>query len=211
MPQNYDEDNHDTVNADAFWRIVEIHMIKRGYGIEADNAEPSLLNWAPYIGKKTRRNKFLINTEHRKVSRHTQELEKDCREVTEERILELLSQSKASDVAKLPKTLGLKNCGSKLDAIMKIKSLISDNDEKFKKTFSKLWGCSGGWLSGTCPHGVVYVLKFVLWAESPRDYVDVLLSMKFQPNICIIDMAHMVVAHGNKRKPNIFSPNDGYG
>ena len=62
------------------------------------------------------------------------------------------------------------------------KELISDNDEKFKKTFSKLWGCSGGWLSGTCPHGVVYVLKFVLRAESPRDYVDVLLSMKFQPN-----------------------------
>ena len=161
--------------------------------------------------EKTRRNKFLINTEHRKVSRHTQELEKDCREVTEEKILGLLSQSKASDVAKLAKTLGLKNCGSKLDAIMKTKSLISDNDEKFKKTFSKLWGCSGGWLSGTCPHGVVYVLKFVLCAESPRDYVDVLLLMKFPPNICIIDMAHMVVAHGNKRKPNIFSPNDGYG
>ena len=209
LPQNYDEDNHDTVNADTFWRIIEIHMIKRGYGIEADNVEPFLLNWAPYIGKKTRRNKFLINTEHRKVSRHPQELEKDCREVTEERILELLSQSKASDAAKLAKTLGFKNCGSKLDAIMKIKSLISDNDEELKKTFSKLWGCSGGWLSGTCPHGVVYVIKFVLRAESPRDYVDVLLSMKFQPNICIIDMAHMVVAHGNKRKPNMFSPNDG--
>ena len=113
-------------------------MIKRGYGIEADNVKPSLLNCAPYIVKKTRRNKLLINTEHRKVSRHAQELEIDCREVTEERILELLSQSKASDVAKLAKTLGLKNCGSKLDAIIKIKSLISDNDEKSKKTFSKL-------------------------------------------------------------------------
>ena len=33
--------------------------------------------------------------------------------------------------------------------------------------------------------------------------------MKFQPNICIIDMAHMVVAHGNKRKSNMFLPNDG--
>ena len=72
----------------------------------ADNVEPSLLNWAPYIGKKSRRKKFLYNTKHRKVSRHTQELEKNCREVTEERILELLSQSKASDVAKLAKNLG---------------------------------------------------------------------------------------------------------
>ena len=121
----------------------------------------------------------------------------------------MLSQSKASDVAKLAKTLGLKNCGSKLVAIMKIKSLISNNDEKFKKIFSKFRGCSGGWLSATCPHGVVYVLKFVLRAESPKDYVDVLLSMKFQPNICIIDMAHMVVAHGNKKKKNMFLPNDG--
>ena len=159
--------------------------------------------------KRTRRNKFLIITEHRKVSRHTQELEKDCTEATEERILEPLSQSKAGDVAKLEKTFGLKNCGSKLDAIMKIKSLISDNDEKFKNTFSKLWRCTGGWLSGTCPHGVVYVLKSVLRAESLRDYVDVLLSMKFQPNICLIDMVHMVVAHENKRKLNMFLPNDG--
>ena len=39
--------------------------------------------------------------------------------------------------------------------------------------------------------------------------MDVLLSIKFQPNICIIDMAHMVVAHGNKRKPNMVSLNDG--
>ena len=156
------------------------------------------------LEKKTRRNKILINTEHRKVSRHTQELEKDCKEVTEERILELLNQSKASDKAKLAKTLGLKNCGSKLYAIMKIKSLISDNDEKFKKTFSKLWGCSGGWLSGTCPHGVVYVVKFVLRAESPRDYVDVLLSMKFQPNICIINVSHMIVAQETKENQICF-------
>ena len=58
LPQKYDEENHDTGNADAFWRIVEIHMIKQGYGKEADNVEPSLLNWAPYIGKKHEETNF---------------------------------------------------------------------------------------------------------------------------------------------------------
>ena len=46
-------------------------------------------------------------------------------------------------------------------------------------------------------------------AEGPRDYVDLLLSMKHQPNVVLIDMAHMVAAHGNLRKPEMFSPFQG--
>jgi len=52
----------------------------------------------------------------------------------------------------------------------------------------------------------VHVLKFVLRAESPRDYVDILLCMKFQPNVTIIDMANMLASHGNKRQRNMFYP-----
>ena len=59
-------------------------------------------------------------------------------------------------------------------------------------------------------HKVVHVLKFVLRAEGPRDYVDLLLSMKHQPNVVIIDMAHMVAAHGNIRKPGMFAPFEGW-
>jgi len=55
----------------------------------------------------------------------------------------------------------------------------------------------------------VYVLKFVLRAESPRDYVNLLLSMKVQPNVTIIDMANMVASHGNKRQRNMFYPHSG--
>ena len=55
----------------------------------------------------------------------------------------------------------------------------------------------------------MYALKFVVRAESPRDYVDVLLSMKYQPNVVLIDMAHMVAVHGNHRKPGMFSPYEG--
>ena len=70
-------------------------------------------------------------------------------------------------------------------------------------------GCFGGWVSGCCIHGIVYVLKFVLRAESPRDYVDLLLSMTFQSNVTIIDMANMVAAHGSKRQRGMFYPHNG--
>ena len=43
----------------------------------------------------------------------------------------------------------------------------------------------------------MYALKFMIRAEGPRDYVDLLLSMRYQPNVVLVDMAHMVAAHGN--------------
>ena len=92
---------------------------------------------------------------------------------------------------------------------MQIKQAISKDDEKFKKAFNKIWGRSGGWVSGTCPHGVIYALKFVLRAESPRDYIDLILSMAHQPNIVVSDMANMLVAHGQKRNREMFNPHNG--
>ena len=67
----------------------------------------------------------------------------------------------------------------------------------------------GGWLSLSCPHKIVYGLKCVIRSEGPRDYVDLLLSMKHQPNVVLVDMAHMVAAHGNIRKPGMFGPYSG--
>ena len=55
----------------------------------------------------------------------------------------------------------------------------------------------------------VYALKFLIRSESPRDYVDILLSMKHQPNITIVDVANLVAAHGNRRKKEMFSPHNG--
>lgn len=67
----------------------------------------------------------------------------------------------------------------------------------------------GGFVSAACPHGVVYGFKSVLTAESVRDHVDILLSLRHQPTIVISDMAGMVAAHGNKRKKDMFQPNEG--
>lgn len=49
----------------------------------------------------------------------------------------------------------------------------------------------------------------MLRAESLRDNIDIILSMKHQVNIIIIDMANMLVAHGNKRHSNMFTPYNG--
>ena len=47
----------------------------------------------------------------------------------------------------------------------------------------------------SCPHGVVYYLKFLLRSESSRDYIDGLLSMKHIPNVVVIDMAYINPNH----------------
>ena len=107
------------------------------------------------------------------------------------------------------KNLGIKPKRAKLDIILQIKRHKGKDNQKFKKAFDKLWEHSGGVVTATCPHGIVYALKFVLRAESPRDHVDNLLSMQHQPNVVIVDMANMVAAHGNKREFGMFAPYNG--
>ena len=68
---------------------------------------------------------------------------------------------------------------------------------------------SGGYAVGLCPHGIVYCLKHVLRAEGARDYGDLLLSLECKPTIVIIDFAHVLAKHLNKRRPNYFQPNEG--
>ena len=68
---------------------------------------------------------------------------------------------------------------------------------------------TGGWASASCPHMVVYCIKFVLRGESPRDYVDMLRSLAFPPSINISDMPHHIATHANHTVPHFFRPNDG--
>lgn len=68
---------------------------------------------------------------------------------------------------------------------------------------------SGGWASGSCPHMVVYCLTFVLRGESPRDYADLLRSLKFPPSISICDIPQRLATHVNNRVPSFFAPHDG--
>ena len=67
----------------------------------------------------------------------------------------------------------------------------------------------GGLAVITCPCGVVYSVKFNLRAESPRDYVDMLLSWKHFPNISVYDYARGLAVHANRRQLDTFEPFQG--
>ena len=93
---------------------------------------------------------------------------------------------------------------------MRLKSVITSDEEKFNKIFTKIWDHSGGWLPFSCSHRVVYFLKFLLRAESCRDYVDACLSMAHLKNVVAVDMTHIVAKHVNRnRREDIEKHNTG--
>ena len=51
----------------------------------------------------------------------------------------------------------------------------------------------------TCPHGICYGLKWLLRHEGPRDHVDMIMNPAAVPNVVVVDMANMVVAHARNR------------
>ena len=165
LPENYNREDADFVDCDWFWEKVELAMVLRGFPgrvVPELVVETNLLSWSPFIGRSTRRSSLLLNTEHRKVDRSSGELENDCRDITQERLLELLHNSTLKEVQSFAKSLGFKPKGTKLDITVQVKNAVSKDEAKFKKAFTKMWGCSGGWVSGTCPNGVIYALKFVI-------------------------------------------------
>ena len=55
----------------------------------------------------------------------------------------------------------------------------------------------------------IYEVKFLLRSESPRDYIDMLRSMKHRPNVLLCDMTHMVAVEGNRFHEDFFCPFEG--
>ena len=85
-------EDQDTVHVEEFWESVEYNMLARIFPnrvIQELVIKPSFNYWVPYIGKYTRHPKIVLNTEHKKVSKIN--IEEDCREMTEECILEMLT------------------------------------------------------------------------------------------------------------------------
>lgn len=68
---------------------------------------------------------------------------------------------------------------------------------------------TGGFLTASCPHKIIYAVKPLVRAESVRDHVDVVLSLAHVPTITINDMPNMTARHGNCRIPELFSPHEG--
>ncbi len=143
LPDDYDINNTDTVDCYTFWNNVELGMVLRGFPqrkVPEYNVKPDLMQWSPFIGTNTRRGSLVLNTEHRKVNKQNGELEGDCREITEERLVELLQHSSRNEVESFAKSLGSKAKGTKADMLSQIRLPYLKDNDKFKKAFSKLWG-----------------------------------------------------------------------
>ena len=204
-----DDSTADYVDCEGFWNKVEMNIVMKGFtsSIPSDlQVTPSIFNWSPYMGRFTRSNNLMVNTEHRKINKQSGEIEADCRELSEERLIEFMHKGKAVEIRQIARKAGVSDKGSKLDILNRVQRALHGDKAKFNKIFKKLWGCSGGWLTITCPHGIIYGVKFLLRSESPRDYIDMLRSMQHRPNVFVCDMAHMVAVQGNRYKEDFFSP-----
>ena len=93
----------DYVDCDMFWNKVEINMIMRGFTatipLEVE-VKASISNWSPYIGKYTRSSNLLVNTEHRKIHKATGELDVECKELSEEWLLDFMHKGKLIEIKK---------------------------------------------------------------------------------------------------------------
>ena len=203
------ECDDDVVDPIEFWHRVMLQSIADGLPCKTNpfKLKVSTKNWAPWICKTNKAD--VINTEGKK-GEHCDTLEGDPLDIIpEERLEELLSTGYVSTLRELCSACGfpMPN-GTRTACIAKLKTVL-ENNTSFNKTFLKIWKASGGMMLATCSHGVVYGSKWLLRAESTRDVVDILFSLKQRPNIVILDMAPMVAAHANKRSPNFFNPHNG--
>ena len=163
---------------------------------------------APWLPKQTRASQYVYNTEFLKGAQEKEENDYlKC--LSEERLEELFNMGDVMTLRELCKECGIHASKlTRIDCLARLKSALQSVAE-IDKLFFKVWQASGGTLTATCPHGTVYAVRKLLRAESPRDIGDILLSMKYAPNIVISDIPHMVAAHVNKRSPNFFNPNAG--
>ncbi|XP_067285677.1 uncharacterized protein [Pseudorasbora parva] len=202
------------VDIKDFWTSVTAEIVCRGLlGSACQNpflVSPSYHYWAPWIGPNTRREDTVLNTEYAKMHAPRPATEDAELHVTEERLEEVLTNLKVDVVRRLCKQCGLDPSGSKMDLVVRLRQEMR-NRSSYDKVFQKVWGASGGWAVITCPCGVVYSLKFLVRAESPRDYADCLLSFKHFPNINIYDFARGLATHTNLREPECipFRPHEG--
>ena len=108
--------------------------------------------------EKTRRCSNIFNTEHRKVKTGTEKKieNDDLREMTEERLLEMLPNDTLQKVKSAAKTCKVSTVGSEMDIIIRIKAAEVKDGKNFREIFVKIWGHSGGYVSFSCPHRVAY-------------------------------------------------------
>ncbi|KAJ8342271.1 hypothetical protein SKAU_G00321990 [Synaphobranchus kaupii] len=130
-------------NVEDFWDSVHLEMICRGF-VPSHTKNPMVVHpdyehWAPWIGRKTRRNDIVINTEHEKVKSTT---EAQLFSVTEDLLVDELMKQKVGIVRKLCKACNIDAKGSRMDLVIRLREEIK-NSQSYDKVLQKIWGASG--------------------------------------------------------------------
>ena len=86
---------------------------------------------------------------------------------------------------------GASDKAQKVDCVMRLQDKLSTRSA-YDKVFSKIWDASG--TKYKFSHNITTFCDYFRW---------LLLFMRHQPNVVIVDMAHMVAAHGNNRMPGM--------
>ncbi|XP_040918073.1 uncharacterized protein LOC121198193 isoform X5 [Toxotes jaculatrix] len=199
-------------NVEDFWDSVHLEMISRGFFPSSSTnpfvVRPCYENWAPWIGKETRKSDHVLNTEFKKML--TSETEGELSSVTADLLCEELLKQNEATLQSLCKSCSVETSGSRTDLVIRLREKLM-NQQTYAEAYESIWGASGGWSVVACPHGIVYSLKFNLQTESPRDFADLLLSWKHFPNVCLYDSAHGLATHTNSRVPDNhpFHPHEG--
>jgi hypothetical protein len=206
-----DRNSTPTIDADIFWETVEKNLIARTM-IERDNDNPfkiplSYSNWAPFIGHSTRKGHMLYNTEYSKVT-VTEDEDLISEPIPDELLTQLLQHNTTIQIKTLCEHLNVSTGGNRYEMLERLRQ-ASVKRSQFDKYYSKIVNRSGGWLTASCPHNVIYAAKFLFRSESPVDYLNIMKSFKYQPTVSIIDIANRVASLGNKMFPGMFAKNNG--
>lgn len=206
-----DQNSTPTIDADIFWETIEKNLIARTM-IKHDKDNPfkiplSYSNWAPFIGHSTRKGHMLYNTEYSKLN-VTEDEDLISEPIPDELLTQLLQHNTTLQIKTLCEELNVSTVGSRYDMLERLRQ-ASINRSQFDKYYSKIVNKSGGWLTASCPHNVIYAAKFIFRSESPVDYLNIMKSFKYQPSVSIIDIANRVASLGNKLYPGMFAKNNG--
>ncbi|ELU16674.1 hypothetical protein CAPTEDRAFT_203463, partial [Capitella teleta] len=103
---------------------------------------PSYKNWAPYVGKAG--NNDVVNTEFMKVSSTAKGKPEDLDEIelTEDLLIELMSEKKLHEIRKVCSAAGISSIGTKLECLNRLGDKIRRKDATFNKIFTKFAGSS---------------------------------------------------------------------
>ena len=155
---------------------------------------------------------MVVNTELHKLKKpdYSQIVHGDTEDLTEDMLTYLRCIGSKKDLIDLAEDCNMNVKGLNKRSIIVMLEVVIKSGQNCEKLLDKFVGKSGGFTLAMCTHGIVYGMKWLLAHESPRDFVDILVSMKYPPTICVADIPRRFVEHAQSRqKKAYFHPNEG--